>query len=204
MCNKSSEIRRPVLQLRVTLQGTEPAVWRRLLVPSTMSLWQLHEVIQVTMGWMHSHLCLFYVGGSVFGRPDWVDDPEDWQDARKAKLSSFLRQGGDSIRYIYDLGDGWEHDITVEESLLETKCRLPRCLAGENAAPPEDCGGIPGFHSLKEVLADPDDDEHQEMLDWLDGLYPNYDPYEFSLGAVNRILNAGASKYLRLMAKLCE
>ncbi|GAA2699056.1 IS1096 element passenger TnpR family protein [Nonomuraea recticatena] len=36
-----------------------PPVWRRVHVPSTASLQQLHEIIQVAMGWEQHHLHLF-------------------------------------------------------------------------------------------------------------------------------------------------
>jgi hypothetical protein len=83
---------------------------------------------------------------------------------------------------IYDFGDDWRHEILLEAILLrEDRRKYPRCIGGAHACPPEDCGGIPGYHHVLEVLANPDDDEHEEMLEWLGG---KYDPQAFSAGKV--------------------
>ena len=196
-----------VYQLKVELQYTEPSVWRRLHVASDLSLWQLHENLQIIMGWMNSHLMIFQQGDRTLGRPDWDDTGEDdSEDARRVKIRELLKEPGDKMIYEYDFGDSWTHEIVLEKVLdaEESRYRYPRCIAGGNAAPPEDCGGPPGFENLKRVIADPDDEEHEETLGWLDFYYPNYDPAEFSLSAINKYLNLGASKFHKVMPKLYE
>ena len=195
-----------ILQLRIELTPTEPRVWRSILVQDSISMQELHEIIQVVMGWMRSHLFMFRVGDTVIGEPsresDWYDG--EFKDAKKLLVRQFLEKIDDEICYEYDFGDSWDHTITVTQRIdrSELMFNVPRCIAGENACPPEDCGGFPGFENLKQILADPEHEEHDETILWLDSYYPNYDPREFSLGAINKILAVGASKYLRLMQKL--
>jgi hypothetical protein len=91
------------------------------------------------------------------------------------------------VRYTYDFGDDWEHDIVLEKILpADPGTAYPVCLAGKGACPPEDCGGAWGSSDLKATLADPSDDEHEAMLEWL-GLddASEFDPAAFSPDAVN-------------------
>ena len=90
------------------------------------------------------------------------------------------------MRYLYDFGDSWEHDIVVEKvGPPEPDTSYPLCLAGKRACPPEDSGGVWGYADLLEALADPASPEHDDMLDWLGG---PIDPEAFELEAVNRRL----------------
>lgn len=198
---------RAIYQLKIELRYTEPCVWRRLLVANDLSLWQIHEIIQIVMGWINSHLMMFRQGERIVGRPDWDDIGEDdSEDARRVKIRDLLLEPGDQMLYEYDFGDSWTHDVILEQVLdiNEVGYRYPRCIAGDNAAPPEDCGGTAGFENLKRIIADPYHEEHVEMVEWLDFYYPNYDPSEFSLSAINKILNLGAPKFLELIPKLYE
>ena len=197
-----------IIEMYIELEATEPLVWRRFWVKDSFSMYQLHEVIQVTMGWMHSHLFMFRTRGVVIAEPTPDDDWHnvEFKDARKTKIATVFKKPGDALIYEYDFGDSWQHKLRFERVVNEDEVMfgVPRCIGGENACPPEDCGSFPGFERLKEIIADPDDEEYKEMICWLDGYYPNYDPKEFSLGAVNKILKIGASKYLRLMPKFYE
>lgn len=209
MAAKISKIRdTKIIEMYIELEPTEPRVWRRFLVNDSMSMYQLHEIIQVTMGWMHSHLFMFMNKGVVIAESspdaDWGDD--EFKDARKTKISSIFNNPGDTVIYQYDFGDSWAHKIRFDRVVDkdEVMFGVPRCIGGENACPPEDCGGFPGFQSLKEIIADPDHEEYDSMIRWLDGYYPNYDHKEFSLSAVNKILKIGASKFLRIAPKFYE
>jgi Plasmid pRiA4b ORF-3-like protein len=180
-----------VLQVKISLLGTsKPPVWRRLLVPATIRLDKLHDVIQVAMGWEAYHMHAFADGSSEYG----LADPElEHRDERKATLGRLLKQEGERIRYTYDFGDSWEHDIAVEKALTtEPGVRYPVCLAGKGACPPEDCGGVWGYEHLREVLADPADGEHEDMLEWL-GLQTaaQFDPGRFDVDEINRRLGNG-------------
>lgn len=178
----------PILQLKVSLVGTsKPPVWRRLLIPATMSLGRLHHVIQTAMGWEDYHLHAFSAGGVDYGPPD----PElGHVDERKTPVSDVLSRPKERMRYIYDFGDHWQHDVVVEKVFVaEPGARYPICVAGKGRCPPEDCGGLWGYADLREKLADPSHEEHAEMLEWL-GLTEaaEFDPEAFDPAEVSALL----------------
>jgi hypothetical protein len=183
--NKSQEI----YQIKVALLGTDPPIWRRLLVPADLTLEQLHDVLQLAMGWEDCHMHEFRIGQQRFGKPDPMEQafggPRTASE-RTARLVTALGRVGAKAVYTYDFGDSWEHQIVVEKCLApEPGHAYPACLAGERHGPPEDCGGIPGFYNLLDAISDPAHEEHEELLDWLgDG----FDPEAFSVDEVNRRL----------------
>jgi hypothetical protein len=155
-----------LFKLKITLLGvTRPPIWRRLLVPAEIRLDRFHEVIQAAMGWEDYHMHVFSDGAAEYGR----HDPElRHRDERRATLDGLLENAGDRIRYTYDFGDDWEHEIVLEDVLAaDPEARYPLCLAGKSACPPEDCGGAWGYEHLRAVLADSADEQHQDMLEWL-------------------------------------
>jgi len=175
----------PTYQLKVTLKDVRPPIWRRILVPSDMTLARLHDVIQIAMGWTDSHLHMFVAGHTQYGVPDPDDHLPVWSD-RRTRLFEVLEEPKDRIRYDYDFGDGWEHDVVLEKVLpAEAAAAKPVCTAGKRACPPEDCGGIYGYVELLETLSDPKHPDHDEMLEWAGGFL---DPEEFDLDAVNQAL----------------
>jgi hypothetical protein len=104
-------------------------------------------------------------------------------------LDQILEKPRQKIRYLYDFGDSWEHDLLLEKVLrvpddLPDGLTHPRCLDGARACPPEDCGGIPGYEMILAALADPEDPEGEELREIFDG----YDPEEFDLPAINERL----------------
>jgi hypothetical protein len=180
-----------ISQVKISLLGSsKPPVWRRLLIPADIQLDRLHGVIQAAMGWEGYHMHIFSDGTREYG----LADPElGHRDERKATLGQLLEREGERMRYTYDLGDGWEHEIVVEKVLTaEPDVRYPVCVAGKGACPPEDCGGMWGYGHLREVLVDPADEEHGEMLEWL-GLQTaaEFDPARFDVDEVNRVLSSG-------------
>lgn len=171
-------------QLKVTLRGIKPRIWRRILMPGSMNLEDLHYVIQTVMGWGNSHLHEFTLRGKEYADP--VFELDDAEDERRVRLDRCGLQKGASFLYTYDFGDSWEHEIKVEKVLTpEEKLTHPACLAGERAGPPEDCGGVWGYESLLEALSDPDHPDHEDMLEWVGG---RLDPEAFDLEAVNQEL----------------
>lgn len=178
----------PVLQLRIRLLGvTKPPVWRRLLVAADIRLDRLHDVIQAAMGWENYHMHVFSAAGCEYGLPD----PElGFRDERKTTLNGVIAEAGDRLRYTYDFGDDWEHEIVVEKvHRAESGARYPICVAGKGRCPPEDCGGVWGYASLRETLADPNDDEHADMLEWLAfEAASEFDPADFDVAEVNAVL----------------
>ena len=174
-----------VHQLKITLRGvSRPPVWRRVLVPADLTLGDLHEVIQQAMGWDDYHMHVFRMGGKEYGSPD---PGLGLASDRNVFLSQLLTGPGDRLRYTYDFGDDWEHDIVLEETRTPVpEETYPSCVTGKGACPPEDCGGAWGYAGLKEILADPSHEDHQDMLEWL-GLdaAKEFDPKTFSVTEVN-------------------
>jgi hypothetical protein len=183
---KKSDGPAPIYQIKVSLRGARPPIWRRLEVPADVSLARLHELIQIAFGWTDSHLHVFETPYGSFGHPD---ADLGHRAASRATLEQVAAAVGDKVRYVYDFGDNWEHDILVEKVLdREASVAYPRCVGGRRAAPPEDCGGVWGYAELTEILGDPTHPEHQDRLDWLD---PDFDPTRFDAKTVTAALQQG-------------
>jgi hypothetical protein len=158
------------LQLHIELRGTKPKVWRRVLVPETISLAKLHLVIQAVFGWADGHLHEFDVGGERFGAPDpEYDTYGEIRNERTTRLASALREHGvATMDYVYDFGDNWRHRIKIEKKLEPMPAgMLPMCVAGANARPPEDCGGVYGYYDFVAAVSDPNHPEHANMTEWI-------------------------------------
>jgi hypothetical protein len=181
----SSEI---VFQLKVTLRGSRPPIWRRVLVRSDISLLKLHGVLQVLMGWTDSHLHQFEAGGVFYGTPD----PEfgaERKNERKVRLNEVLRHPKNRMVYEYDFGDSWEHDVVLEKVVpREPKVRYPVVTGGKRACPPEDVGGVWGYAAFLEAVRDPQHPDHEEMLEWCGD---EFDAERFDVGAANRAFHGG-------------
>jgi hypothetical protein len=177
----SSAPGQPVFQLRITLQDVHPPVWRRLLVPGSVRLDKLHRMIQAAFGWSDYHLHDFRIGDLRWGT--YLDDyPEDELDERTLTVVQAL-EGVRRFSYEYDFGDSWEHEIIIEDfGRAELGLKFGVCVDGQNACPPEDVGGYPGYEEFREAIADPDHHEHLRMLDWVGGAF---DPAEFDLAIAN-------------------
>lgn len=176
---------RSIYQLQVALKGIRPLIWRRFLIASTASLQDVHIVLQIVMGWTDSHMHEFAKGQDRYGVPD-KDFPSDMHDEAKCRLDQVLKEEKEKLIYTYDFGDSWDHEIVLEKILpFETKTKLPVCLEGGRACPPEDIGGLPGYEMFLEAIADPNHPEHADMLDWLG---EPFDPEHFDLAQVNELL----------------
>ena len=174
-----------IIQLKVTLRGVRPPVWRRLLMPGTMRLSQLHTAIQAVMGWHDCHLHVFNIGGEPFGDRRSVDDVAD---EKRPTLNGLLRSSVVRFGYTYDFGDNWEHTIALENSDLAVEGKFyPACSGGKRNCPPEDCGGAWGYERLLAILADPNHPEYADQIDWIGG---EFDPNEFNLAHANALLAA--------------
>lgn len=184
---KKSDGPAPIYQIKVSLRGARPPIWRRLEVPADVSLARLHELIQVAFDWTDSHLHVFETPYGSFGRPD-VDLGH--RAGSRVTLEQVAPAIGDKLRYTYDFGDDWEHELLVEKILdRNASVAYPRCVAGRRAAPPEDCGGVWGYAELVEILGDPTHPEHRDRLDWLDlDDLTGYDPAGFDAKAVTAAL----------------
>lgn len=175
-----------IYQLKITLAEIRPPVWRRIQVPGNTKLPDLHLMIQAAMGWYNCHLHKFTIGGVEYSDPDPDWDDLDYEDETRARLDQAVSRAGISFSYLYDFGDGWEHDILVEEILEPSKgVEYPICLAGERACPPEDVGGVWGYHDFLEAIADPKHEEHESYLEWGGG---EFDLAAFDVEETNAVL----------------
>jgi len=175
-----------VLRLTVTLRSVDPPVWRRVDVPGSLTLADLHDVLQVAMGWEDCHPHRFVAGKREYGPPD-PDDPSGGRTADEAGvlLRAVLRRPGNALVYEYDFGDGWEHDVVLDEVRSGTGGAV--CVDGERACPPEDCGGAWGYAQLCAAVADPSHPDAADLREWVG---PDFDPERFDRDAVNRVLAA--------------
>jgi len=176
---------RNILQIKLSLIGAKPPIWRRLLVTSSTDLSKLHDIIQITMGWTDTHLHQFIVNESRYGVPD-----PDWEDGtiseKGIRIGSLLKTPKDQIIYEYDFGDGWEHELELEEIFpFTSKTITPACTAGRNSCPPEDVGGVWGYSDFLEAYKDNQHPEHENMKEWIGGYF---DPTEFDLDEINQVL----------------
>ena len=176
-----------ILRLKITLEGTNPLVWRRILIENKATFLALHNAIQKSFGWEDSHLHEFRVAGANIGlMPDEMDAFEDEKpdfESKKTLLVQFFEKEGQTILYVYDFGDDWMHKIKLEKILQKEKGKkYPACIDGAMNCPPEDCGGIYRYEEFKKAVSDKKHPEHKEMLDWIGGYF---DPKEFDLEETN-------------------
>ncbi len=191
--------------VRLELDDTHPPIWRRLLLASDLSLPDLHDVVQVAMGWSDSHLHRFTMG-------PWQKDPQmasfltagdveegecDGPLEADSRLDEVLAEPGQRLFYDYDFGDGWKHTLRLEKVLPWQDDDPPaQCLAGRRACPPDDVGGLPGFEEVLEALAGrvaPGQEEWmRQKLQWLP---PGYDPAYFSVEKTNALLTSSPTSF---------
>ncbi len=174
-----------IYQIKISLIGAKPPIWRTVLVSSDIDLETFHDVIQVAMGWTDSHLHQFIANQVFYGIPD-DDFGMEMEDETKYKLSQLLKKEKESLIYEYDFGDSWEHKILLEKILPDDgKTVLPVCIKGKRACPPEDCGGIWGYEELLQTISNVKHPEHEDMLEWLGG---DFNPELFDLEGINEDL----------------
>lgn len=176
----------PMYQLTVTLLEVKPAVWRRLVVRSDTRLGKLHRILQIALGWTDSHLHQYVVGDTHYGVPDPEYGDLDVRSERNVPLYQVPVAPTASCIYEYDFGDGWQHELVLEQVVAsDPDTRYPICLAGQRACPPEDVGGIGGYAEFLDAIRSPRHPEHAAMLAWAGR---QFDPDAFDVDAVNRRL----------------
>lgn len=182
--NVASQAAEPrVHEMKVTLDGSTPAIWRRIQVASDVSLARLHRILQATMGWAGLYHHQFIIRGRYYGRPD----PDgEVHDDRRIKLGQVVMRAPSRFTYEYDFGDGWMHGVMVEKILpREPEAYYPLCVAGERACPPEDVGGLYGYYDFLDALQNAAVAGHDSAVDWIGG---QFNPDAFDLDTVNRRL----------------
>jgi hypothetical protein len=180
-----------IFQIKVTLRYSDPKIWRRILIPSDMLLSNLHEVLQIVMGWQDNHLHQF-IQNKLFYGPEWEDEEVTWgwQSSKveysRVKISDLLQSSKSKLDYEYDFGDSWIHHLTLEKIIPWSELqKLPICLEGELRCPPEDCGGIFGYYDLLEVLKNPQHEDYEDLKEWVG---EDFDPLHFDVDEVNEQL----------------
>ncbi|WP_273210128.1 plasmid pRiA4b ORF-3 family protein [Marinobacter subterrani] len=157
-------------QLKVTLSGAKPPIWRRLLIEPGTTLQDLHRIIQVAMGWQASHLHLFQTeDGTLIGDPaEDFDGMMNFRDEAVMPVSAVLLSEGQTLHYEYDFGDGWEHQIVLEKiaPVEASNDALPRCIKAVRQCPPEDVGGLHGFYEFLEAMEDMAHPDHIAVREW--------------------------------------
>jgi hypothetical protein len=186
-----------IYQLKISLKGSRPPIWRRVQLPGDISLLKLHFIVQIAMGWTNSHLHEFIISNQYYGDPR--DD--EWgsrgvRDETEYLLEQVVHDKGVRFEYRYDFGDGWQHTIQVEDILEPNAERdYPACLNGRRACPPEDVGGIGGYAYFLEAIQDPQHAENEAYLAWIGG---EFDPEAFELEQCDAELrNIDRSEMLR-------
>jgi hypothetical protein len=173
-----------VLKVRMQLADVDPVVWRRLLIPGAVRLAKFSGMLLAAMGWTNSHLHAFRVGDKRFGMC-FDDYPEEEVDEKGVTVLQALRQER-RFFYDYDFGDGWEHDVVIEElSWSDIGLKFAVCIDGQNACPPEDVGGPRGYSEFLKAISDPRHEEHAGYLEWAGG---SFEPAQFDLAGTNAAL----------------
>lgn len=178
-----------IIQLTVSLQGSDPLIWRTILVQKGTSFFELHHIIQIAMGWKNYHLFEFNLDGYRVGM---IEESEEGYgsnqllDAGKTLLTDIISLEKDNFHYNYDFGDYWVHEVTVDQLLpKEPNMVYPFCVNGQFNCPPEDCGGIGGFYNMLNVLQDKKHPDYKDMRTWIG---KKYDPDVFDAVKVNKQL----------------
>ena len=173
-------------QIKVLLEGTKPTVYRTIEIPENTTFFDLHMAIQIAFDWYNAHLHAFRKENLLISDPEFYDDvmyefeDEKLVNENKIQISEILQSPKDKIKYLYDFGDSWELNITLEK-ITDAKdgVEYPRCIRGKRCAPPEDVGGIWGFEEFKEVMADPHHEEYESYKEWYGGDFnPDFVDFE--------------------------
>ena len=170
-------------EIKVSIRDTHPPVWRRLQIPSGITFHELNAIIQLAFGWCGYHAYNFEVGATLHESGVFIELPElsdgwgyhETRNSKKEKIDRYFEQYK-SMKYTYDFGDNWVHDIKIEK-VVETDIKLknPICIKAKMAFLPEDCGGPWGYEELLEILADKKHERYEDMREWIDNTFPEWD-----------------------------
>ncbi len=177
----------PSYILHISLTFSDPLIWRRVQIPGTATLAKLHEVIQKSMGWSDSHVHQFIVGKISFEPTMRTNAPRVSKRFDEDKYQLHTLEDGMNFlfSYIYDAGEGWEHEIHLEEVVpATTPLNGTIVLAGERACPPEDVGDIHEYHQLITAFEDPNSKDYHRLYE-ITGR-PDFDPAVFDLDSAKK------------------
>jgi Plasmid pRiA4b ORF-3-like protein len=173
-------------QLKIELLDVSPKVWRRVVVPETIALGELHRALQVTLGWRDTHPHEFIIGGKRYGSsPAPMAAKFRQLNEARARLGRALGSDIRCFDYIYDFCDDWHHVVIVEDRRL-SGAGLIYCSGGQNACPPEDIGSARGYARFLASRSDPVQANQTLYPVWTNG---HFDPSQFDLDTVNSALS---------------
>ena len=174
-----------IFQMHIELLEVEPPVWRKIQVKSGTNLHRLNLIIQRSMGWENSHLSEFEIDGKRYGATEIDDYGEGLLEFRNYNITQPLLSRDQIFTFAYDFGDGWMHEIIVED-IFEPELGViyPRCIDGERACPPEDVGGASGYEEYLEAIMDPDHEEHENFMEWRG----SFNPEKFDKDEVTKLM----------------
>lgn len=179
-----------IIQLRIRLSHIEPSIWRRVRVPANYPLRRVHQVIQAAFQWFDMHLHQFEIGGRVYGQPEIEGDVFGGMrihNDKHVKLGALIGRGIERFLYRYDFGDDWEHVVTIEAVMdPEPGIDYPVLVDGARTAPPEDCGGPPGYALFLEAINDAAHPEHAHYREWYGS---DFDPDEIDAPLTEQLLD---------------
>ena len=165
-------------------------IWRRVLVGSDTTLLELHEVIQLSMGWEGSHLWTFSINGREYGHAYGAGLGKETYETTLSDLGLRVRE---RFLYEYDFGDYWQHEMRLEKiQEPEPKKHHPVCTGGKRACPPEDCGGPWTYQELLHLVGSPFRDYERRQARQILGHH--FDPEAFDRNSVNALLKERARR----------
>lgn len=175
-------------EIKVSIRDTHPSVWRRLQIPEGITFHELNAIIQLAFDWCGYHAYNFEVGATLHDMGVFIELPElddGWGDyetknSKKEKIDKYFKEYK-RMKYTYDFGDDWIHDIIIEKTVeTDKKLTKPICIKAKMADLPEDCGGPYGYEELLDILSDKNNERYNEMREWVDGGFTNwYDDREY-------------------------
>ncbi|WP_052504474.1 plasmid pRiA4b ORF-3 family protein [Rossellomorea aquimaris] len=181
-------LEKKTFQIKISIKGAKPPIWRRVLIPNTLSFHQLHEVIQTVMGWTNTHLYSFHGSPGVFECPDeeYEFRSDSARDSNTSIIGNFLVSEKDTISYTYDFGDDWEHQILLESITWNQGLTFPVCIKGKRNCPLEDSGGIHHYQHVLKVLSN--NEKMDEDAQFFRERFGDHDPEKFDLEETNELL----------------
>lgn len=188
MDQKTNNKKYKYYEIKVSIRDTHPPVWRRLQIPEGITFHELNTIIQLAFDWSGYHLYSFEVGATLHEEGIFIELPEledDWGyretvNSKKEKIDKYFKEYK-RMKYTYDFGDDWIHDIIIEK-IVETDIKLakPICIKAKMADLPEDCGGPYGYEELLYVLANKNHKRYKEMREWVEnGFFDWHDDREY-------------------------
>ena len=190
--SKSGNEMDDIIQLKIVLEKTKPAIWRRIQVEKDTTFFELHSIIQIAMGRGSNYPFNFKVDGYILGEPTITGIKHSAKakviiDSREIDLESVFVKPGERFTYSSDSQNRWEHKIILAKFLpKDPKQNYPNCIEGELCAPPEDCPSVEEYYDWLDIIQYRNHRWRRSVLKWLG---KNFDPARFDIEIVNKRLS---------------